>query len=322
MSSTRPTPAPPAFTDAVRSDWLAGRVVVLGDDPRQEASPPARVALALAERRGARPHVVRVYDTRALPVPSVLPGLIAAAEALIGDAPRHAEEREVRELMRRRVGAAVAWPVHASVGVPAGAIVRTAAHLDAALVVLGLRRHARVDRLTRDETTLHVMRGAHCPVLGVAPGLEGLARCAVVGVDLSPASRVAAARALTLLRPGGTLLLVHVDQDRARDAWEPGDLHADVGAALDALATDLAAPANVAVHRVRRTAHSYACVADALRDVAGRAGAELLAVGSRRYDWLDRALAGSVATDLARAGGRSLLVVPPPPGAPPAPRNA
>jgi hypothetical protein len=38
----------------------------------------------------------------------------------------------------------------------------------------------------------------------------------------------------------------------------------------------------------------------------------VVAVGSRRHDWLDRALLGSVITELARDGRHSLLVVPPP----------
>jgi nucleotide-binding universal stress UspA family protein len=195
--------------------------------------------------------------------------------------------------------------------------------------VMGLRRHHRVDRVTHDETTLNVMRGASCPVLGVTTLLTARPRCAVVGVDFGAASTRAVRVALDVLDDGGTLVLAHVeppgrDPDLARDDagdTAGGDVVYALGveAAFDRLVTDLVVPADVTVTRVRVAGEAGRHVSEALFAVAEEHRADLIAVASRRHDWLDRALLGSVTTELAREGRHSLLVVPPPPATRPVP---
>ena len=66
------------------------------------------------------------------------------------------------------------------------------------------------------------------------------------------------------------------------------------------------------VARVVRRGAAAPTLADALRGAADDAGADLIAVGRRRHALIDRLLLGSVTTELATDGARSLLVVPPP----------
>ncbi len=302
---------------AVGSDHLRGRPVLLATDGSAASRAAARVVDALARARGAVPHAVHAVDAAALPVPSPVPTLLAAADALIGPGVHEPDVRALRAGLAAVVGRTIDWPVHVALGAPAGVVARTAARIGAALVVMGIRRHGVLDRVTGDETTLHVMRDGACPVLGVTPALDGLPRCIVVGVDFSPASVRAAGVALDVLDPQGTLVLAYVEPVWLRpgvpDDGEDVVYALGVQAGFDRLVTDLVAPAGVTVRRVLVEGGSGRGVADELRAVAAEHRADAIAVGSHRYDWLDRALLGSVTTELARDGRHALLVVPPPP---------
>ena len=324
-----PTDARGAVAARRRESTLRGRPLVLAIDGSMEALAAARVAAALAADRGALPHVVRAIETGALPLPAPVPSMLAAADALIGADVHGADVRAARDELAGHLGRAVDWPVHVGLGAPGGLIARHAAELGAAIVVMGLRRHHRVDRALHDETTLHVMRAASCPVLGVTTALTVLPRCAVVGVDFGRASAHAARLALDVLEDGGTLVLAHVEppgREPALDEEEDGGggvVYAlGVEAAFDRLVTDLAVPAGVAVRRVRVPGEAGRHVSESLFAVAEEHAASLIAVASRRHDWIDRVLLGSVTTELARDGRCSLLVVPPPPAARPQPLDA
>ena len=323
---TAPRAAAHAASDARRAQ-LRGLPIVLAVDASAPAGAAARVAAALAAERGAVPHVVHAHETDGIAVPQPLPGLIAAADALIGPSVHAPDVRDVRAQLAVQLGRAVDWPVQLGLGNPAGVVVRAAASLGASLVVMGMRRHGTIDRVFHDETTLNVMRTATCPVLGVTASLEALPRVAVVGIDFGPASMRAAHAALALLAEGGTLVLAHVEPlagDDADDDGAEGEAVYALGAdaAFARLETDLLAPADVVVRHVRVPGRAGRGVGDELLALADQSGAQLLAVGSRRHDWLDRALLGSVTSELARDGRHSLLVVPPPPAPPPAPLDA
>jgi hypothetical protein len=53
-------------------------------------------------------------------------------------------------------GHAIDWPIHVALGAPAQ-------RLGVALVIVGMRRHGRVDRTLNNETALNVMRNAPAP---------------------------------------------------------------------------------------------------------------------------------------------------------------
>lgn len=298
---------------------LRGRPLLLAIDPGPAGVAAAHVAQALAVARGAVPHAVRAFATSPAGMPAPLPSLLAAADALIGPDVHGPDVDAVRADLAAHLGRPIDWPVHVGLGAAAGVIARRAAETRAAMVVMGLRRHGRVDRVLRDETTLNVMRAARCPVLGVTPALTALPRCVVVGTDFGPAATRAARAALDVLADDGRLVLVYVEA-AGREAGASDEVEAEdvvyalgVDAAFARVTADIAAPPGVTVARVRVDGQVGRSVADALFATAGDYAADLLAVGSRRHDRLDRLLLGSVTTDLARDGRHSLLVVPPAP---------
>lgn len=309
----RPTPAPAAPTLAR---------VLLASDGTELSGRAARVALAVAQRHGAPLQVVYVMDTRGTPIPPPLDQAIALADELIGPEVHREQENRVRATLAPAIGEPVDWPVRVAVGAPASGIAREAARVGASLVVLGLRRHGPAGRALQDETALHVMRGAPCPVLAVTAPLDGLPGRVLVAVDFGATSRAAARLARTLVAPGGTLTLAYVPPALAAAADE-GEAHVHalgVAAAFDALAAELAAElaagdddgdAAVRITRLVLDAPPRRPVAEQLADAARRVGAQLVALGSHRAGRVERMLLGSVTTELAREGGVSLLVVPP-----------
>jgi nucleotide-binding universal stress UspA family protein len=283
---------------------LAGRPVLVALDGGPCDAAVTRAAAQLAAAHGARPHAVHA----------------------LGPVPHPHAGRALEAHLVAALGTEHRWPVRAHLGPPAAVIARRAAELDAALVVLGIRHHGPLHRVLHDETTLHVMRDTTCPVLAVTPSFVAPPRRVMVGVDFGVASMHAARAALHLLDPAGTLVVAYVEPMRADadpdEALEPdGVVYAlGVEAALDRLVIDLAAPPTVHVEPLRVVSDTASSVGEALLAAADRARVDLLAVGSRRHDWADRVLLGSVTQDLARDGRHALLVVPPTPARPGAQR--
>lgn len=283
---------------------LAGRPLLLAVEDVHASSTAMRTAARIADARGATLHVVHAITSSA-PL-GLTSGLYEAARD------------DIHSTLCESLDVDGSWEVHVDVGSPAGVIARRAAELDAALIVMGLRRHGALHRALHDETTLHVMRVSSCPVLGVTRARDA-ARHAVVGVDFGAASVRAAYAALRLLAPDGTLDLLYVDPatsaDETVDESEARVMYAaGVDAAFDRLVTDLGAPAGIVVRTARVAGSDGAhAVAAELLAFAEPSDADLIAVGSRRHDLVDRLLLGSVTQALARDGRRSLLVVPPAP---------
>lgn len=357
MRTATPPPAavyPPPAPDAPATGG-PGFPLLLATVSAADTRPATRVVLALAAERGAVPHVLRVHDVPAMDVAALgmpaYPGDIFSAGAPFAPVSQAEDvDRVSAELDAVGVSPAAPWPVRVEVGAPGECIVREAARVGAALIVLGLRPHGLVDRTLGDDTTLHVMRHASCSVLGVAdgrtehggtevgsadvsasgtrPALAGLPRRVLVGVDFTRASTRAAYAALALVADGGTLVLAHVVAPSG--AADPDQ--SDEGAALvhvlgvDGAFARLVTELTAAVPAGRAAGFDCAVVpgvpgqsvAGALLDAADRAGADLVAVATQRLPRLERFFLGSVTTDLARAGRHPLLVVPP--DAPDAPR--
>lgn len=300
------------LTAMTASRRLEGQAILVAMDHGAGANAAARVAAAIAAKHGAQPHVVRAFDTGGVGLPGPVASMMAAADAVLGPEVHEPERNALRGELRSLFGREMHWPVHIHPGTPAGVIVREAAETDAALIVLGLRRHGLFDRVVHDETTLNVMRGATCPVLGVAPSLTVLPRCAVVGMDFSVSAMEAARLALDVLDPHGTLVLAYVTglADAGAERGGSGAIQAEEE--LDRIIQDLGVPAGVTVSRVRFDAAALPSTAAALLSVASEYQADVVAVGSRREPWIERVMHESVSTDLARDGRHSVLVVPPP----------
>jgi nucleotide-binding universal stress UspA family protein len=298
------------------ADGLEGRTLLLAVDASPAGDAAARVASALAAGRGAAPHAVRALELSPYAVPAPLPAAIRIADELLGEEIHAEDAAEVRAELRRVLGREPEWPVHVGVGTPARLVLREAARLNAGLVVMGLRRHNVVDRALGDETTLQVMRAAHCPVLGVTPELSGLPRRALVGIDFGRASVRAARAAIDILPPGATLVLAYVEPASPPEAG-PGTegervVHAlGIAAAFQHLIADLGPAPGIVFERAVVEVAPGQGIARRLLAFAESARADLIAVGSQQHERLERWLLGSVTTELARAGQHSLLVVPP-----------
>jgi nucleotide-binding universal stress UspA family protein len=211
---------------------------------------------------------------------------------------------------RWRVQPRVILPAFEGGALDPAEILRVAEDQTSELIVMGLRPHAFLDRVLRDEATLAVMRHASVPVLAVTPTLTRLPRSIAVAVDFSRASIAAARVAMTLVEEGGSLLLVYIEPpvERLTSAEGFGVIYAQgVSAAFARLRQELRGSRTVDIETVVLNGR----VAAELLSFAERANVDVLAVGSQRHSIAHRAFLGTVTTALARAATRSLLVVPP-----------
>ena len=288
--------------------------VLLAADGSALAGNAARVALAVAEHLGATMQVVSVVDSRGVAIPPPLDVAVALADDVIGPAVHDEQASDVRSKLAAELDTDIDWPVRVTLGAPSAEIARCATDKRAGLLVLGLRHHGALGRALQDQTAVHVMRRAPCPVLAVAPSLRSLPRQIVVGVDFGPSSEAAARVALDMLAPDGTLTLAYVSNVFVQ-ASEDGErrIHAlGVEAAFDALVNRLDAAPNVGIVRtIVAPPEPGRSAADQLLALCERTHADLIAIGTRRHGRVERWLLGSVATDVVRAGGVSVLTVPP-----------
>ncbi len=291
---------------------LLGTTILLPFDGSVEANAAARVASLLADRLHASVSVVSVMDTTPIPIPFPLDKALAMA-AEVGKGTLHEEQgREVREQLATVLERRIDWATSIELGKPAATIAARATSTGAGLVVIGLRRHGLADRVSRDETTLSVMRKAACPVLGVVEGATELPRSALVAMDFSRASVHAAVAAAQLMGEGGVLTLAYVESmvEYPPDSAE-GIVHRlgvdEAFARVEAvLSTERLRIDHVVLH------HTEAGVPSRfLLEYAEEAHVDLLVAGSARHGRLDRILLGSVSAELVRAGQLSTLIVPP-----------
>ena len=291
---------------------LFGRAVLLATDGSPASNAAARVASALAERHGAEVHVVNVIDTRSAPMPPELDLAIGIADAAVGPVVHAAQIESVRADIATAIGESIDWRIRVALGTPARVIVQEARRLRAALVIVGLRRHGRLERVMQDETTLEVMRHAACPVLGVAADATSLPMKVLAAVDFSRSSMAAARAARAVLGDGGTIVLAYAPPVTF-DLPDDGEavIHKlGVAAGFAQCRAELAGD-RVTTDQVLLHAELSTPVASTLLEYADGARCDLIAAGSARRGRLDRWMLGSVSTDLVRDGRHSVLIVPP-----------
>lgn len=306
MSPSIPAPLP--ITEAAKASDGRGpalhREILLASDASPAALAATRVVDALATRWSVTPHVCTVVPPPPMPFDPAVATIAYAADI------EKELRREVGYQLETCSANALGWSRETAVGAPAPEIVRIAEARGADLIVLGLRPHAFLDRVFRDETALSVMRHASVPVLAVTPLLKRPPRRIAVAIDFSRASVAAARAALTLLDDDGALMLVYVEPpaEPSRDAEGYSTIYSQgVAAAFMRLRQELAARTKARIE----TVILHGAVAPELLSFAERAEADLLAVGSQRHGIARRAFVGSVTSALARAATCSLLVIPP-----------
>ena len=279
------------------------RDVLLATDGSPAAFAATRFVSALMARTPVTTRVLTVVP----PPPTIIDPV--GVGAVFG---RTLEEQLGNEVQRQlELCSATTWARETAVGSPAAEIVRVAGLRGSDLVVLGLRPHALLDRVFRDETALSVMRNAAVPVLAVTPMLKRVPRRIAVAIDFSRASIAAARSALALLDDGGALQLVYVEppaEPQSEETEGYNTIYAQgVAAAFGRLRQELAARTTASIETVVLQGNVVA----ELLSFARRADVDLIALGSQRHSTARRAFVGGVTTGLARAATCSLLVLPP-----------
>lgn len=193
-----------------------------------------------------------------------------------------------------------------TIGEASRSIVSAAECGGAGLIVCGRTAHNSLERLIGNETTLHIMRSSHIPVLAVSSATQAL-RHVVVATDFSSSSLKAAQVAAELMGGTGTIHLVHVDEPRDVVAGIP--LHED-HSPRDIFAWFRRTSASLTAHSrmsVEPTVLSGDPV-EALLEFSERIGADMIVAGSHGYSRVERLFLGSVSTELVRRSTVPVLV--------------
>jgi nucleotide-binding universal stress UspA family protein len=188
-------------------------------------------------------------------------------------------------------------------------IPKIALEMNAALLLIGLSRRGRLDRLFSGETTVAIIRGARVPVIAVPPQVRAMPKHAVAALDFSPASLSAASLAAKLLAREGTLTLVHVrsfEGISARDGDMVDIYRAGADAKLDEAVRELR-------RRTRRRIDTVTLggpPGESILTYSRRARCDLIALGGHEKGLMDRILLGSVRTTVLRGAKCSVLIAP------------
>ncbi|HEY0887038.1 MAG TPA: universal stress protein [Ramlibacter sp.] len=196
------------------------------------------------------------------------------------------------------------------IGSTADAVLQAAADEAAGLVVLGIARDARTDRIQLGSTTETAVRRSRVPILNVRRRARGAYRRVVVATDFSE-SAMRALRIAARWFDGSRLTVFHaytspgsapISGPAATESWR--------GAAAQQCASHLAAaalPASVeaALHLVLE----HGAPETLLSDYVVSADVDLVVLGSHGRSGLARALLGSTAENLLHALDCDTLVV-------------
>ena len=178
------------------------------------------------------------------------------------------------------------------------------------MMILGLGRHNRFDRLFGSETAISVMRHARLPVVAVPETARGLPEHALVAMDFTAASTAAATLAAQFVPSHGVLYVAHVCAF-ADAAAEPGDLidlyREGARSRLDAVVEKIRRHADCTIESVLLEGEP----ADAILKFAKRAHCGLIALGGHEQGLVDRILLGSIRTKVLRGATCSVLIAPP-----------
>jgi nucleotide-binding universal stress UspA family protein len=286
--------------------------ILVATDGSDSAMGALRTAYLLSLRDGTRVEMLAVcppaeiYGTGSAEAAAGYPARVLATSV-------DALTERVHHQLQVLGGQASSWPIAVEVGAVAATIARTAAHHEAALIVMGLASHSGIERWLARETLLRVIHLANVPVLAVDPERRELAHRVVVATDFSDFSRRAIRSALHVAAPDAQIHLVHVTWARPADgSWTDSDrwvqtYRTGVGHRLQALAAELAEGTRLGVH-------THVLEGDPggeLLNFAKETDAELLVAGSHGSGFLGRIMLGSVSSRLVHGTRCSLLIAPP-----------
>jgi len=267
-------------------------------------------ALHLAAGLAARGRTTVLALGVARPFPHATAGLFSLKQPVVLD---EESRRDVLENVRRAAGSiegTEAWEKRALVGMPDDVINEAATTWRASYVILGMRRHSRLDRLFGGETAVAVARKTCVPMIAVPPRIRSLPYRALAAIDFSPASMEAALSAAKLLDRDGVLVLAHV-QPFAGATPHEGDF---VDVYRSGIEAKLVRAVQTLRRGTRRQINSVVLDGDpgpALLAYAKKTGCDLIALGGHDEPLIDRLLLGSVRTKILREAQCSVLIAPP-----------
>src|SRR6185503_7298183 len=157
--------------------------VLLATAGEPESRGAATVAAAIAKRYHAPVLALGVVT----PFPHNLSTITSMRHPVALD---ETSRLEVLEAVRQAVHqfSAGEWETRAVIGDPASTIDDLARQWGATLIVTGLGRHKRVDRIFGSETAIAVMKHSTIPVLAVPARMSGLPERAVAAIDFTAPS--------------------------------------------------------------------------------------------------------------------------------------
>ena len=270
--------------------------VLVATDGGSEAAHALQFAAAYAKAEDVPVEVVSIVAPLAdLPMP-----LPHRTELELAHAQGAADS--VRQHVRDIVGP-VSWPIHVRLGRPAPAICTTARDRSARMVILGVS----AQQSEGNTTAVELLHLAEKPVLIARDGR--LPRKIMVGVDFRPSSLRAATEAVPLLRPGGSIHLVHVRPSLdfpAASVWDWGPSYED---AVEGGFEELAA--RLEEEEIEVTRESVAGdPGEVLMKTAEEGEFDLLAIGSDGYICNGRVVVGRVARAVLSQSPVSVLTTP------------
>lgn len=296
---------PHSAAEARPDEFPDRRLLLVATDGSASADAAICAAHAIAARTGQPVAVIAVHALIPTAVTEVGIVTLPAADA---EARAKLHDRVAAQVRRLRVGGD--WPLEVVTGDPAESIAQAARATGAALIVMGIGRHGIASRLFGEELVLSVLRLSDVPVFAASPHFLGLPKRVIAATDFSASSVRALRAASSLMLPGGTMSIVHVEShDHQVHKQTVGRLvNGDpVARAFDRVLTDLDIGCDITVRRSVLTGDP----AKQLLRLARSSGTELLAAGSRGHNGLTRLLLGSVSTRLVREAPCSVLVAPP-----------
>ena len=283
------------------------RRILVATTGESESRGALRFTAALSERF---PNSAVLALGVSIPFPHNVSTMLSLKQATtIDEESRH----DVLDTVRRAIAhvpGAETWEKMALVGTPAEEINRVAERWGATLLVLGLGRHDRLDRIFGSETAIHVMRHARLPVVAVPATSRGLPEHALVAMDFTDASIAAATLAAELVPRHGVLYVAHVGAFAGAPA-QPGDLidlyREGARSRLEAVVGKIRRHADCAIESVLLEGEP----ADAILKLAKREHCGLIALGGHAQGLVDRILLGSIRTKVIRGATCSVLIAPP-----------
>ncbi|MES3035179.1 MAG: universal stress protein [Gemmatimonadota bacterium] len=283
--------------------------VLLATDATHAADGAVRVAAALAERHHAQLSVFSVVEPAPYPLPltdlALAPSSQPAAELEL-----LAQRREAVQQQFARLNLKVPPDVEVERTEPLGGILYHSDARHAELIVLGLGRHAILDRIFGTETALHAVRDANVPVLAVPEPRTAAPHHVLVGTDFDASSVAAARAAARLVGPHGRITLAHVDAvadplPAMLADWPPHVLDR-LNDAFARMIAQLALPDTLEIDSMPLAG----VVGTELVACAERLHVDAIVLGRHTRSLVERMVLGSATTSVVRHAHCGVMVVP------------